>query len=451
MGNPDLRGYIDSLAPEEILRIKTPVSRDFVITALVEELERSNRFPALFFERVIGSDMPIITNLFARKERIHQMMGTSEADFPSRWLDAESNRIKPKMVPTGQVQEVIHRGEEIDVTALPIMGHYESDAGRYVTSAVLAAKDPRTGIRNLSFHRLQVKGPGRMGVSLHSRLHLWNYFYASEAKNQPLEVAAIIGAHPSLLLAASAKTGIDIDEYDIAGGLLRQPVELVKGQTIGVEYPANAEIVIEGRLLPGVNEDEGPFGEFTGYSTSRSTRNVFEVSAICRRKSPCYLSVAAGASADHLNLARIAKEAVVLDTLRKRVPNVRNIHYPRSGVNLHCVVSMAPGPEGTARQALMLLFGLDPNVKLAVALDEDIDMTDDSAVNWAMATRMQGHEDIFIVPRVFTIRLDPSSRGGMGSKVGIDATKKPDSDGIVLKLKDEHVKQAAELLKTITR
>ena len=449
MGNPDLRDYIDSLGSEEILRIKTPVPRDFLITALIGELERFNRFPVLLFDKVIGCDMPVVTNLFAKRERIYRMVGTSEADFPARWLSAESNRVRPKTVPSGQVKEVVEQGEEMDVTTLPTMWHYESDAGRYVTSGIFVAKDPRTGIRNLSYHRLQVKGPKRMGVSLHSRQHLYHYFCASEAKNQPLEAAVIIGAHPSVLLAASAKTGIDVDEYDIAGGLLGEPVELVRGETVDVEYPANAEIVIEGRILHNLNEDEGPFGEFTGYSTSRSTRNVFETSAICRRKNPYYLNVAAGASADHLNLARIGREAVVLDTLRKRVPNVRNIHYPRSGVNLHCVVSMAPGPEGTARHALMLLFGLDPNVKLAIAVDEDIDITDEAAVNWAMATRMQGYEDIFIVPKVFTIRLDPSSRGGMGSKVGIDATMKQGSDATVLKLKDEHIKKASELLKCL--
>jgi len=126
MSNPDLRDYVDSLGSEEILRVEAPVPRDFVITALVEELERRGRFPVLIFDKVIGSDLPMITNLFAQKERVYRMVGASEADFPSRWLSAEANGIKPRMVSSGPVQEVIQQGEEIDVTRLPMMRHYES-------------------------------------------------------------------------------------------------------------------------------------------------------------------------------------------------------------------------------------------------------------------------------------------------------------------------------------
>lgn len=248
---------------------------------------------------------------------------------------------------------------------------------------------------------------------------------------------------------ASAKTGIDVDEYDIAGALLKEPLELVKGKTIDVEYPANAEIVLEGKILPDVFEDEGPFGEYTGYSTSRSTRNVFEITAICRRNQPYYVSVVAAASADHLNLMRVAKEALVRERLKERVPNVKNIHYPKSGVNFHCVVQMGPGAAGSVRQALMLLFGLDPYLKLAIAVDEDIDITSEADVMWALATRMQGDDDIFIVPKVFTNRLDPSSKEGMGAKVGIDATLPPHSDAIALKSEPAYVEQALKMLRNL--
>jgi UbiD family decarboxylase len=261
----------------------------------------------------------------------------------------------------------------------------------------------------------------------------------------------VIGAHPLVVLGASAKTGIDVDEYDIVGGLLGEPLALVKGQTVDVEYPADAEIVLEGRILTDVYEDEGPFGEYTGYSTARSTRNVFEISAICRRKKPYYLSILPGPSADHLNLMRVAKEALVWDRLKERVPNVRRIHYFKSGVNFHCAVSMAPGAEGSVPQALMLLFGLDPYLKLAIAVDEDIDITDEAHVMWALATRMQGDQDIFIVPKVFTNRLDPSSSGGVGAKVGIDATARPDSDATVLRLDQRHVNEASKILDGLLR
>lgn len=451
MSNPDLRDYLGSLGHGEIVRISQPIQRDFLITALCMELDKRKLYPVVCFDKVVGYDMVIVANLFAKRERILRMMGTSAKDLSKTWLDAEEKKIKPEIVTQGKVQEVTQTGDDIDVRDLPIMQHFRTDAGRDVTSGFIVAKDPETGIRNLSFHRMQVKTSNRMGISLHSRQHLWNYFCAAERKNQPLEVAAVIGVYPLIVLAASAKTSIEVDEYDIAGGLLREPLELVKGQTVDVEYPASAEIVLEGRILPNVNEDEGPFGEYTGYSTSRSTRNVFEISAICRRKNPYYLSVVPGASADHLNLMRVAKEALVWDRLKERVSSVRKIHYPKSGVNFHCVVSMAPAAAGSVRQALMLLFGLDPYLKLAIAVDEDIDITDEEAVMWAIATRMQGDEDIFIVPKVFTNRLDPSSRGGVGAKVGIDATSRPHSESIVVKIDPQQVDQASRIVEGIVR
>jgi UbiD family decarboxylase len=268
--------------------------------------------------------------------------------------------------------------------------------------------------------------------------------------DNPLEIAVVIGCHPSIMLAASAKTNINVDEYDIAGSLLKEPLELVKGQTIDVEYPATAEIVLEGKILPNIFEDEGPFGEYTGYSTSRSTRNVFEVSAVCHRKDPYYVNIVPGPSADHLNLMRVAKEALVWERLRERVPNVRGIHFPKSGVNFHCIISMAKGAAGSVRQALMLVFGLDPYLKLAIAVDEDIDITDESAIMWALSTRMQGDEDIFIVPKVFTNQLDPSSRQGMGAKVGIDATVRSDAEAIKLEMNSEHLIQAYNIIDNLT-
>lgn len=450
MPNQGLADYLQKLqqeAPDEVVVIKEPVPRDYVITAYALEMDRRSRFPVLIFEKVEGSELPIVTNVFARRSRIARMLGTEEGQLSQRWLELEGNRLPPMVVSGGPVKEVVTKGNQVDITTLPIMKHFVTDAGRYVTAGIVVAKDPDTGVRNLSFHRMQVKGPNKFGISLHSRQHLWDYFRRAEEKGKSLEVAVVIGAHPLILLAASAKTAISVDEYDIAGGLLGEPLELVAGETVDVEYPATAEIVIEGEILAGVREPEGPFGEYTGYSTSRSTENVLSVSALCRRSRPMYLSVVPAASSDHLNLMRVAKEALVLARLRERVPNVVGIHYPKSGVNFHCFLSMGPGPEGATKQAIMLLFGLDPYLKLVVAVDEDIDITDEREVLWAMATRMQGDKDVFVVPGVFTNRLDPSSSGGVGAKVGIDATRPANFEAVRCEVLAEHAARALALLR----
>lgn len=190
----------------------------------------------------------------------------------------------------------------------------------------------------------------------------------------------IVGAHSAFLLAASAKPALEVDEFEIAGSILHEPVELVPRITVPLEYPAAAEIVLDGRICAEMREPEGPFGEFTGYSTSRSTENVLEITAVCRRSDPYYLSIIPGDSADHLFLGRVPREAAILQRLKERIPWVRNICYPKSGVNFHCYLSLSRAPEGVAKQALMLLMGSDHYVKLAVAVDEDIDIENEAEV-----------------------------------------------------------------------
>jgi 2,5-furandicarboxylate decarboxylase 1 len=450
VANPDLRTCLDSLSETgDLLQITELVARDFIITALTFLLEERKVDKALMFLNVEGSSIPIVTNVFASEERIERLMGVTKEGLSKKWIEAERNRIRPRLVREGFVQEVVLTGDDVDIARLPVMQHFHTDAGRYITSGVVVANDPDTGIRNLSFHRVQLKGANKAGISLHSRQHLWDYFRRAEAQNRPLEVAVVIGAHPLVLLAASAKTAIDVDECEIAGGLLGEPLELVKGQTVNVDYPSTAEVVLEGRILSHVREPEGPFGEYTGYSTSRSTENVLEITALCQRRTPLYLSIAPANSADHLNLMRVSKRALVWERLRERVPNVRGIYYPKSGVNFHCVISMAEGAEGSVRQALMLVFGLDPYLKLVIAVDEDIDIASESEVMWAVATRMQGDRDIFMVPNVYTNRLDPSSFGGVGTKVGIDATIKSGAEAIRCIPDTEHLAMASRILRYI--
>ncbi len=418
-----LRTFLDSLPDNEILRIKEPLNLDYTPTAMVLELEKHQKFPLVYMEQAQGFDMPVVANLFADRNRIARMVGAaSPAEFNETWLRAESNPIPARIVNSGPVQEVVITGDELDVGSLPISRHFEQDAGRYIGSGILICKDPDTGVRNLSYQRLQMKERNRFGASLHSRGHIWDHLLRCEALGQNLEVAVVLGAHPAVHLAAGAKVAMEVDELDIAGGLLKQPVELVKCKTIDVEVPANAEIVLEGEILANTHEDEGPFGEYTGYSTYRSTRNVFVVKAITRRTKPLFLDIIPGYSSEHLLLGRVAKEAHVFERLKEVLPTLRALNYPKSGTHFHTYMSFKKTADGQARHALMLLFGLDSYIKLAVAVDDDIDVFNEEEVLWAIATRFQADTDMFMVPKVFCNRLDPSSIGGMSAKLGLDAT-----------------------------
>jgi UbiD family decarboxylase len=418
-----LRDFLAALPEEQILRIKEPLSLDYVPTAIVLELEKRRQTPVLYIEQPAGYDIPVVANLFASRERLARIAGAaSPSEFNEAWRRAEEKPYPPAMVAGGPVQEVVQTGSEVDVSSLPISRHFAQDAGQYIGSGILVCKDPDTGVRNLSYQRLQKKGPNRFGASLHSRGHIWEHLLRCEELGRNLEVAVVLGAHPAVHLAAAARVAKEVDEYDLAGGLLGEPVELVRAQTIDVEAPANAEVVLEGEILAGVHEDEGPYGEYTGYATSRSTRNIFVVKAITRRADPIYLDVIPGYSAEHLLLGRAAKEAHVFQRLKEAIPGVRALNYPKSGTHFHAYLSLRKSAEGQARHALLLLLGLDSYIKFAVAVDDDIDVYNESEVLWALATRFQADTDLFVVPKVFCNRLDPSAVDGMSAKMGLDAT-----------------------------
>src|SRR3977135_4540100 len=272
-----LRNYLETLPAEDVIRISDPIDIDYRPTALVLELENSPQTPAAMIDRPIGFGMPVVTNLFASRDRIARMVGAEPGGFNEAWTKALANLLPAKIVDTGAVQEVVRIGSEIGPATLPISRHFEKDAGRYIGSGILVCKDPDTGTRNLSYQRLQLKGPAKFGASLHSRGHIWEHLQRCEARGRNLDVAIVIGVHPAVNVAAAAKVAMEVDEFEIAGALLGQPIELVKCKTIDVEVPAQAEIVIEGEILAGQHEEEGPYGEYTGYSTFRSTKNVFVV------------------------------------------------------------------------------------------------------------------------------------------------------------------------------
>lgn len=446
---PDLQTFlrqVRSELPDQFLTITEEVPLDYTSTALTLELERGGRRPILFFEWVAGHTIPLAANLFASREVMALSIGARPENFIEQIGQKLDALLPAQPVETGPVQEVIWEGAEADLTRLPIPRHFIQDAGPYITAGMLAARDPDNGIGNLAYIRLQVKGARRMGASLHSRQHTWDYLRRAELHGQDLPVAVVIGAHPSVMLAGAAKLGIDQDEYDLAGALVGQPLPVCRCRTVDVCVPANAEIVIEGRLLANVHETEGPFGEYTGYVTGRSTHNVLEVSAITMRRNAIFVDIIPGNSAEHLGLGRVAKEAWLQKRMSEALPFFMDFHYPSSGTHFHCFIRIDKTAEGQAQQAAQLLVGLDHYVKLVIVVDKDIDPADEDAVMWAMATRMQADRDINILTHTICNRLDPSSDDGLGAKMLIDATRPKDFSAEPVRLPDEAVRFAEKLL-----
>ena len=445
----DLQNYLRTYEKENpggVKRVPDEVPRSYFTTAATLEIEKQPDPPVLIFENVQGLDMPVVTGLFSSRARIAHALGTEKTTLHQHWIERSNHLISPVEVEAGVCQEVVRMGEAADAETLPLLTHFEQDAGRYITSGVSVARDPDHGWGNLSFARMQLKGPRRFGISLHSRGHMWDYLRRSEDRGQDLEVAVVIGMHPAFLVGAASRVGIEVDEYDIVGALMGAPLPVVSCKTVDLQVPANAEIVIEGVIKAGLREKEGPFGEYTGYATDRSTQNVFEVRAITHRKNPIFLDVTPGASRDHLFLGRIQKEAEVLRKIRQILPNVTGIHYPTSGTHYHCYVAMKKQRPGDGRHAAILILGLDAYVKFVVVVDDDIDISNEAEVMWALATRMQPAEDISIIDPMTCNVLDPSSENGLSSKLAIDATRPLDWEAQRCTVPDEVIAKVKDLL-----
>ena len=435
--------------PHLVRRFSELVSREYIITATCLEAETQKDPPVLIFENVEGTAWPIVTGLFSNRERIAWALGTNANGLHRKWIEWSSKLIPPVVVGAGFSQEIILEGNDVNVTRLPILKHFKQDAGNYITSGIFVAKDPDTGVGNLSYARMQLKASNKFGISMHSRGHMWDYFRRAELKGKSLEVAVIIGAHPALMIGAASKTAINVDEYDIAGALLGHPVELVHARTVDILVPASAEIILEGIIEAGEREPEGPFGEYTGYASGRSTQNVLTIKAITHRSHPIYLDTTPGYTLDHLNLSGIQREAENLRLIQSLMPNVRSIFYPSSGTHFHCYLSIQKLRPGDARQAGVILLGLDPYVKMVVVVDDDIEISRQDEVLWAMATRMQPQEDMFIIQNLNCNVLDPSSREGLSSKVVIDATMPKDWDIERCTVPEEAIAAARRMLGTI--
>ncbi len=445
----DIRTFLASYRaanPSDVLAFKDGASADQDITAVIWQLAAEGRAPILMFERVAGLGVPVVTNIFGSRERIARMLGVTPDKLHAAYQQRSHAAVAPREVKTGPILDVVQE-RDIDLATLPLLTHFATDRGPYITNGAVIAESPDGGGGNVSYHRAMIRSPNELATSLHSRGHLWRLLSMAKARGKPMAVAMVIGAHPLFMLAASARLPFGQDERDVAGGLLGQPLEVVRTPRHGIRVPAHAEFVLEGTIDPDVQAEEGPFGEFTGYSSNRSTNNVMRVETIMRRKSPILVDVAGGNSAEHLNLGRVPREAEMVEKLKDRFPSVTAVHYPSSGTHFHAYVAVKQLRPGEARQIMVGLLGWDPYLKTVIAVDEDVDITRDQEVLWALATHFQPHKDIVVIDGLPGNALDPSASGiGTTSRMGLDATRGPGFEGIRAQIGEEAMARAAALL-----
>ena len=424
-----LRSFIEEVktkCPEDYLEYPHEVDPRFEVTAIVEELIRVNRYPTVFFPRVKGSPYPIVVGVTASRKLMALAMGVPTSDLVPEFRKREQQLIPPKLVPSGPVQEVIKKGRDLDITELPHITAHEADAGPYITAGLMIAKDPETGVRNSAFIRCQIVNRETAYIHIHPGKHLDVYHKKAERMNKPLPVAVVLGSHPLWMLGSLSLVPIDVDELDVVGGLMKEPLRLVRCVSCDLEAMADAEIVLEGEVLPDVRAEEGPFGEFTGYAVGSRPRPVVKFKAMTHRKDAIYQTISSSAT-EHCLMPAVAKESYVFGIAKGACPTLQNIHCAYTGRGrFHYFVSIDKQAQGQPRNMAMAIFGADLLAKQVVVVDKDIDIFDEKQVLWAIATRLQGDTDIINIPGSLGSDLDPSNRGeGIQCKTIFDATAKP--------------------------
>jgi 2,5-furandicarboxylate decarboxylase 1 len=430
-----LRGFLGMVQrdfPSELLHIEEPVAQRFDSTAMVFELERAGKSPVVIFERMDGFKMPLVTNGAANRSLLAACLGVEPGNLPAAFRERCQRPIPCETIGRAPWDEVVVEGDDVDLTQLPIPYQFSVDAAPYITAGQITARDLLTGVDTTGFHRLMLKGKNRLGVSLHSRRRMYEYHRRAEERGQSLPAAITIGVHPLHYMGSMTYAyGPNIRKYEIIGGLFGEPYRLAPCGVDGLQVPAGAEIVIEGEILAGVHEPEGPFGEFTGYASYRSTQNVFIAHRLRMRRDAMFHSVVSGMSKDHILISCITREGEILNALKRNLPNVQAVHVPHTTCGAFmAVIAMKKTAEGEPQMAMMTTMGTELYTKYVIVVDEDVDIFDMNDVMWAVATRVRAEKDIITIPNAKSAILDPTSdpKTFTVTKMGIDATRPSSAD-----------------------
>ncbi len=452
MAYKDLNEFIETLeAKGELVRVKEPVSPILEITEITDRVSKK-KGPALLFENVTGHDMPVAINLFGSEKRMNLALETDSLDDLARRIISfvemekpegfmDKLRLLPKLKDVGQMfpktvkkaacQE-IEITENIDITTFPVLKCWPDDGGRFVTLPLVVTRHPETGMPNMGMYRMQIFDETTTGMHWHPHKGGAHHYRLAEAKGETLPVAVAIGADPAVIYSATAPLPDDVDEMLLAGFLRRKPVEMVQCRTVDLKVPASAQIVLEGYVKPHERRREGPFGDHTGFYSLADDFPVFHVTCVTHRKNPIYAATIVGRPPmEDAYLGKVT-ERIFLPLLQKTLNEIVDIHLPVEGVfHNFALVSIDKRYPGHARKVMSALWGLGQMMfaKVIVIFDKGVDVQDLSEAMWYLGNNIDPERDVCFVKGPVDALDHASTLPNLGSKMGIDATRKWPEEG----------------------
>ena len=434
-----MSGFLDALKkqhPEDLLVIEDVVNpAEFEATAVLQHLENAKKYPVVVFTRPLNlkgevSQFPLVTNASATRELCAFALGMDYSQYKLplalEFAKREERRIPPQVIlkDAAPVKQVVKVGDEVDLGEFPMVKHHYMDPGPYIDMTPIHL-DLWTKAYNAAIIRTQYKGPRRLGLYVGPRDNL-EILRRYDLDNRPAPTVIVVTHHPAFHLGALNGAPFDSDDYEVIGSIMGEPLRLVPSETWGEEImvPADADLVIEGNVLPNTREAEGPFGEFAGYVGPQRYSHLIDVTAVTHCQNAIYQDIFVGHPENWI-MGAMSKEGTLYLRVKAVLPNVKGVHLANSGCGrFNCYVSIDQVIEGQAKQAALVAMGNSVNVKNVIVVDADVDPYDEESVMWAVATRMQPDDDVDIIKNLTGCNLDPSTSGDLlASKMIIDATK----------------------------
>lgn len=400
-----------------VIHVDNPVKTKYEVSAILQEF---NAGPILFFENIVGNNHKIVGGVAGTRQRILSALSVEEKNLYQKLKKATENPVKCT-VENGPVKEVTTTDESL--MNIPVLTHFQGDPGPYITSGIVYARVKK--FENISFHRLLIHDERKMTTRIVPRQLFRLLQLARDEGMEKIDISISIGVHPAVLLAAALPTPFGVSEFDVANNLLEGALKLTKCKNIDALAPAESELVLECQLFTNETDVEGPFVDLSGTFDVERSQPVVNLVGVMHRRDFIYQALLPSGS-EHLLLMGMPREVRIWEYAQNVVPTIRGVNMTTGGMGwLHCVVSFDKFREGDPKNLLMAIFSAHPSLKHAVVVDSDIDPFDMEQVEWAIATRFRGDEDLFIVPNVRVSSLDPASDQvkELGCKVGIDATK----------------------------
>ena len=419
----NLRDWLEFLdRTKRLICLEDNIALEYDVLRYIEHFEGKQ---ACFFSRPGGHDVPIAGGLLGQRQWVAELLELPIDQILPAFQRALKAPLEWNVVEqdSAAVHEVTH-DKDIDLKRiLPIITCHERDGGPYITSGLVHGLNLETGKQNLSINRLQVQGPDRLSILMLPR-DLFAYYQAAEKLDKELPVTVTIGHDPVVELASQAIAPRDVCELTIAGALKQRPIDVVKSYTNDVHIPADAEIAIEGFIIPHKRVLEGPFGEFPKYYTGQDLLPYIRITCITHRRNPIY-RVNNPSGIENVIIGGIPRESSILERMQLNFPNVLDVRLTSGGFGrFHLIVKIIKKQYGEAKNVIACAFGCHYDIKMVTVVDEDIDINDSEQIEWAIATRFQASRDLVIIQHGLGSKLDPSGdKRGLNDKMGLDATK----------------------------